>query len=527
MDGSNSSAAAAGGGGGGGGMSSANRLSEGLNTTVSTGDGKRSRVAIDPAATAASAGGVSSGAFGAGAAAQEHTTKQKKYGRPCLSGLPEGVIGHVGTFLTTLTAVRLSKVSKETREKAIDDTFGVFRHFAMTKKEEDIYGKIKKVEEMKHMGKIRTAFVGTDDSSCLVELLEASRATLEELTVCGGEYDMLLLSQGHIEASNSQVEFPKLTRMDVQSTEWLEYIGVRRWALPALTSLQIHGCSASTLVPLLNASPKIEQLETKARHPSKGGCISLSKDTGELVPAHDDTESEWPGFLSALQSCPYLTTITGMWLWSGESDRLKSSEMYSTHTGPTRKTMRLEFVVSPSTAGDNLGQGAAANVQAFRSWAAGVNCELKWRPVGDFYVDCSSDAAEAPRAPGGVMGDVASELAPKATGVDLRLGGTPLHSSWSGVLSFPNAKWLRISVEEGASVSAAVGSIPTCLIDETSRRLPAVQHLRIPRGHCEWSSLADLPVSCSKMRSFLGGLKTLQSTCVPCGLMSLLPVEHR
>ena len=77
---------------------------------------------------------------------------QKTYGRPSLSGLPEEVFSPLGAFMTTIDNIRLSRVKKETHMKATDQTFGVFRNFAVARPgEERIYDKTKTLQHLKHM----------------------------------------------------------------------------------------------------------------------------------------------------------------------------------------------------------------------------------------------------------------------------------------------------------------------------------------------------------------------------------------
>ncbi|CEM01655.1 unnamed protein product [Vitrella brassicaformis CCMP3155] len=84
-------------------------------------DGKRSRV--DTPAAAASSGGSVGGCVGAAATQQQGARSEKDHGRPCLSGLPAAVMGHMGSFLTTIDNIRrLSRVNRETYMKATDQT---------------------------------------------------------------------------------------------------------------------------------------------------------------------------------------------------------------------------------------------------------------------------------------------------------------------------------------------------------------------------------------------------------------------
>mmetsp|Transcript_29823 Transcript_29823/g.86485 ORF Transcript_29823/g.86485 Transcript_29823/m.86485 type:complete len:353 (-) Transcript_29823:1256-2314(-) len=201
---------------------------------------------------------------------------------------------------------------------------------------------------------------------------------------------------------------------------------------------------------------------------------------------------------------------------------------------------KLGFVVRDATIGVDFGQGAVDG-EAMSKWAAEVNCELEWRPedvTSEFeeslLIDCSSEAANAPHAPGGFYADSARQLARKAPSVEVKLGGTALHSSWRDTLVFPRASTLSIDFEEGASGSAVVESIPEWLIDRegegqtaASRSFPHVELLKV---HFSTLSLSDLPSAPSKLSRFIGGLTGvkrvrfyfLPSLAVGCELLSYL-----
>jgi len=234
---------------------------------VSVGDGKRSRVGTSsPAAAAAAAassdGGCLIGVSGAPAATQQRGANTKNYGRPCLPGLPEGVMGHMGSFLTTMMATRLTRVNKETHQKATDETFGLFRYFAMTADETSNYEKIKKLEQMKHLGKIRTAYVDAPTVvPCVAECLEASRSTLTQLHVPDTSHPS---ASTNARAPGVPIDFPKLKELDVKSSLWLRYMSKRRWSVPALTSLRVGSTSQYDRVVGVPHAPHREVTQDRA-----------------------------------------------------------------------------------------------------------------------------------------------------------------------------------------------------------------------------------------------------------------------
>ncbi|CEM10960.1 unnamed protein product [Vitrella brassicaformis CCMP3155] len=501
-----------------------------LSKAVSAGDGKGSQVGASPAAAAAaSSGGASVGVFGATAAAatHQHTGSSQDHGRPCLPGLPAAVMGTMGSFLTTIDNItRLTRVNKETHQKATDSTYGVFRHFAVTKDEEGKYNNIPKLRGVKHLGKIRTAHVEASRVvPCVAELLESSSAGLEQLHVADGE-KVRWQDDTAPRPPGDPVPFPSLTQLDIQSQKWLKHISQRRWALPALTSLKVDSPSrfdgsSGSFTRLVERSPKIERLEA--------GFIHFGDD-------------DWPNFLVALGGCPHLTHITGLGIPGNQLDRIKElKEALNKHWAKQeRKGVRkkLGFVVSSTMIHADCRQGAA-DLQGISEWAAEVSCELEWRPFGDsLTVDCSSDTEEASCAPDGLYGEIAKQLASKATEVRLALGGTTLHESWRDKLIFPRASSLGIEIKESSSGSSVVDSIPEWLTERegegegaTSRHFPAVEQLVVSFGELSFSDLPSAPSKLSRLVGGLAGLERvffsdLSSASVACELLSYLSVPR-
>jgi len=497
---------------------------------VSTGDGKRSRVGTSQAAAAvaASSGGASVSGRGA---------SPKGYGRPCLPGLPEGVIGHLGSFMSTIAAAsRLTKINKETRQKAIDETFGAFRHFSMTKDEEAKYQAIRKLREVKHLGKIRAAYVEASGVvQCVVELLERSAETLKELHVADdnlrGEHPL-----AQRRPPGDPFPFPKLTDIQMKSPKWLGHISsVRRWCLPALKSLRVgrlsqYNGSSESLTRLIKASPNIERLESE-------------------MMGFDDTQ--WADFTAALGRCPHIKAIIGLHIEMDQLGRLNQlKQALNQHWAKTERRdvpKSLGFVVFDPNIGADCRQ-RAAGLEGISKWAAEVSCRLEWRlwrwldPSGGVItrlrVDCSSDAGTAHPAPGGLYGEIVKQLAAEATQVWLRLGGTPIHPSWRDKLVFTNATSLWLHTRGGPSTSDVVDSIPAWLAERDgagqtamSRSFPAVELLDVSVADLSFS---DLPSPTSKLSRLVGGLaglervffRDLSSASMACELLSYLSVPR-
>ncbi|CEL95907.1 unnamed protein product [Vitrella brassicaformis CCMP3155] len=441
------------------------------------------------------------------------------YGRPCLPGLPEGVMGHMGSLMTTMTATRLTRVNRETHQKATDETFGLFRYFAMTADETSNYEKIKKLEQMKHLGKIRTAYVDAPTVvPCVAECLEASRSTLTQLHVPDTSHPS---ASTNARAPGVPIDFPKLKELDVKSSLWLRYMSKRRCTIGSL----------ECLTHLIERSPKIERLE--------GDQIRVSDHWSASTAAQ-----RWSAFTAVLAKCPNITTITGIDIKMdhfGRINELKNA-LDQHWTKPERKDVRkkLGFVVSESTIGVQYAQGGGADAEPIGEWAAGVSCKLEWRSSRDMLtVDCSSGAADAPRARDGLYGDIARQLTAKARRVELQFGGTaPLDESWRDKLVFPKAKTLALSSNGGARGPGVLDSIPTWLTERegggqtaASRCFPTVERLEVVG---QLLTFADLPAAPNKLSLLLGGLAAVKRvdfhgvSCLAarCELLSYLSVSE-
>jgi len=491
---------------------------------VSTGDGKRARVTTGPpAAAAAAAAGAAAGGGSAGVAGavaeevEKKTTTIAKYGRPCLPGLPEAVMGYMGSFVTTKTAIRLSKVNKETHQKATDETFGVFRFFSVDTHESHAYAKIKKLQDVKRLGKIHTARVDLHAPSvlpCVAQCLEASRATLTELRCFYVSSSFNSPTPAAPGAPGMCIDFPKLTHIEALSVEWLKYFSTRRWRFPALTTLEIghEGHQApNSVVQLLKASPNI-------RH------LSLSR-----ANLHED--STWAGFIAALKNCPHITTITGLELEIDSTDRVSQlMDALSHWKKPENKDVRKQLVLCSRDPLINWEYGQEGPAPAdINKWAAEVGCDICWSAYS-VTVDCSFTPETAHPAPDNVIGQVTKELAEGAQVVEVNLGGTPLHESWRDKLVFPNAESLRIRAEQ----PAVLDSIPGWLVDDegaVSRRFPAVESLDVS---LDSPTFADMPAAPSKLSVLFGGLtsvrelsfRSLHSLAVACEVLSYLSVKQ-
>jgi len=459
-------------------------------------EGKRRCVAIE-AADAAAAGGEAMDVGGAAAATQQQSTEPtKEYGDPCLSGLPMDVFAYMGSFVTTKTAIRLSKVDKEIRTMATDETSGMFRNFSVTLDEEDSYRRMRDVnQQMRRM--VKTASVRASDAMprfVLSKCVEACTTTLEKLTLDIADYPQELRA-----STRDVVVFPKVTCLHIHNGSTIEHIRRRRWVFPALTTLRLSVRFFefdSVLVPsfesILTTSPMIERLE------------------GDRIEVDD---GQWAFFTAALGRCPNLITITGLKIdipsHFGCLNQLKAALSKQWSSTPEKMDLRkkLGFVVVNASIGGDYGQQGAPDLEAFRRWAATVNCKLDWRPAGrPLLVECSSGAATALPAPDGLYGQIATRLAANATNVKLGLGNTPLHKSWRDELIFTKAKTLIVDFKATASASPVAHIIPEWLAERKGERsgpFPAVE--------ADSLSLADMRAARSKHTPFLGGLRSLKS----------------
>jgi len=457
----------------------------------------------------------------------------------------------MGSFLATRRAARLTRVNQETRQKATDRTFGVFRHFAMTDDECGTYGKIQKLHQVKHLGMIQTAYVQFSSVvPSVAEWLEASRATLTRLHVASGHYDNCYTT-GDDRGPGLPLVFPRLTFMRIEPIEgkWLHHMSARRWRFSALRTLQVSGDSCGSigddehnakkqeaLVRVLEASPSIEELQCDR------GSRPYICDEGTAF-----GDAQWADFIAALGRCPHIRTIDGLVIsMDGQLGRLADLKNgLSQHWGkPETRGARkqLRFLVRRPSIGPEFGRQGVDIGQ----WAAEVNCEVTWAPAGvlgrELTIDCGSDAGRAHPAPvpGSMYGQMATQLAAKATTVRLKLGGTALHSSWRGKLILPKATDLTIEITEGASASDVMNSIPDWLIDTEgddpaegwASPFSSVDDVDLHFGTT--LSVADLPAAPSKLSLLMGGLTDLElvtfisvsSLATACELLSYLSVRE-
>ncbi|CEM01659.1 unnamed protein product [Vitrella brassicaformis CCMP3155] len=463
------------------------------------GESKRRRVALESAAAAAGGGSVDVCGPAEGTSRPMNTPK-KPYGRPSLSGLPEEVFSPLGSFLSTIDNIRLSRVNRVTHEKATDKTFGVFRNFTMTRGEERIYDKIKTLQHLKHMGKIQTAFVDARVVPPVAsKLLEANKDSLKKIT--------LNVESWSRTPDAGPIVFSSLTDLDVRGLAGLDYLRRRRWIFPALTTLRVgtlHTDHTPHLVRLLETSPMIRRLEADS--------ITF-----------DNDDDQWAGFIPALAGCPHLTTLTGLQIKMDQFGRINQlKDTLSKHCNtqePKCAPKRLGFVVVDAEIGVDYGL-RVADMEGISEWVADGHCQLDWLPEsGPMTIDCSTTAATAPPAPDGLYEEIATRLAANATHLRLKLGGTPLHESWRQKLIFTKAKKLEIkfTTKQGVSASGAVeDSIPEWLAERqgdgegrrsTSRCFPAVKELLVFSFSL---SLADVRAASSKLRPLVGGLGTLK-----------------
>jgi len=403
---------------------------------------------------------------------------------------------HLGSFLTTYTCSRMAKVNRETRQKATDETFGVFRRFTITADEINSYKRIQKLDDLRHLSKIQTADVPPFDIlPCVSEFLEESRATLKELRVWENwSCDRHIPTQ---RSPGDPIPFPRLTDMDIQDHASVEHVSERRWAFPALRSLRADSVSSSEdaepLARLVERSPKIERLE--ASH--------IEFITGA-----------WASFNTALSGCPHITTITGIAFEPDEIDRVSQlKETLNQHWAkPESKDVgkKLGLVLKFASIDVSFGQGAAAaGAEGINKWAAEVNCQVEWRPNrGELSINCSWEGANALPAPGGPYSEIVTQLPAEATEVELELGGMALHPSWRDKLVFPKAKTLVIKADSSVTATRLVDSIPEWMTEREgggqtapSRSFPHVEQLSVEvTAHFSLSGLPSAPSKLSPRR---------------------------
>ncbi|CEM13216.1 unnamed protein product [Vitrella brassicaformis CCMP3155] len=157
-----------------------------------------------------------------------------------------------------------------------------------------------------------------------------------------------------------------------------------------------------------------------------------------------------------------------------------------------------------------------------RKLGVSVECRLKRHPLHkddepSMRVDCSEEVSSASPAVADLVADVVQQLAPQATKVDLRCGGTPLHESWKSLPTFPNAKTLYIDAPQkllANSISPFVLEIDQK--DGNDKRFPAVEHLdiglrRLSLGPNTDTLLASLGDPTSPLTTLLGSLRRVRS----------------
>jgi len=249
---------------------------------------------------------------------------------------------------------------------------------------------------------------------------------------------------------------------------------------------------AGGIVPLLKASPKIERLQLEGYFLGADlvgvldGCPCITTITGLTISLnHENEDNESPGEI-------LFDLVFGEDTprpQRGSLSDLKKA-LNQQWSKPARKDApkKLGLVLLDPRIGAGGVQDAAA-IASFSEWAADVNCELEWRAHGgSLTVNCSSSNATAHPAPDGhLYGEIARQLAAKATDVTLVLGGTaPLLQSWWDKLIFPCAKKLILCPTQQGASGPFVDSIPEWLTERdgegetaASRCFPAVDSLEV------------------------------------------------
>jgi len=487
---------------------------------------------------------LAAGGVGAGLSGSQHggagNTAAKEYGRPCLAGLPPGVMGHMGSFLTTIDATRrLTHLSREIHGKATDETFGIYRTLVVTEDEYDTYDKLEEeacddthikwlfsetTSPSQRLGNIHAAHVRAPSVSVAVaKVLEAASDTLAELHVSGGW--MAFQQDGGGKFSPRQrITFPKLAHMSIRSKAWFHHVG-NRWNLPSLRSLRSvdFPFPSTAVVRVLETAPEIQQLEA-----------------APII----FTDQEWADFPVALGKCPHITSITGLKIDFDDVGRRANQlkDALEPHWArPWRASVRkkLGFVVPRLSIGARRWEGGATT-ETFRWWAVAVGCHLEWRTRDNsMTIDCSSaDGVSAPvlTAPDKLYGQIAAQLAAKATEVELKLGGRPVHKLVGDMLVFAHAKTLTVRVKHGVSAAAVVESIPTWLPalpgrQQPIRRFPSIERLIIWLPSLPTTDLRGFPSALSGLTGTLTSVKSVWfrgacSLALACEVLCFLPVRQ-
>ncbi|CEM14563.1 unnamed protein product [Vitrella brassicaformis CCMP3155] len=417
------------------------------------------------APAAAGGGGVSSGPQEEGQANDQQQQQKQGVHRPCLDGIEGPLLcDGIASFLTTIEATVLCRLSKDLNAKADDVTSGIYRNLTIMAHDTKTWMRLNRTTPTRlrsKLTKIRRAHIEHSDGAFLsfaFSCIEASHSTITAIHI-----------SAHIDVSREPAEpagivFERLETMHISCDAWhkgsdgfVDHMSRRNWSFPSLCHLQVGSVSwaFSKLAHIMRSSPLLKTLTADEISPTGG-------------------ERDWRDFTTAVGQCTRLTTIRGLRISQDKYcvgiglDQLASlSEALNTNwcrqdMRGVQKTIGLdcgEATVSHSFADE------ARPLHTFLCWARGLGVGVEWRGFV-FKLDCSKRVPSAPPAVHGPVADAVKELASQAGLVVIKCGGTSLHHTWRHLLSFPKADELSIEEDfDNPPIDRTIKSIPTWLLE--------------------------------------------------------------
>ncbi|CEL99894.1 unnamed protein product [Vitrella brassicaformis CCMP3155] len=277
----------------------------------------------------------------------KHHDKDQEGGRALLLGLPDGALGRISSWLTTVNNVRLLRVSHDIHSKAV--TEGVFRRFAV---EDDEACSYKRADEARrrawrlrplvvadgenfsgHTWSLKTLCTAVQKAyvqmcrlnPVIFPLLEASKETLTHMTLT---LKFQSYSSAYDEPALKDGQFPILTHLDVgsYSSGWIELMAERQWRFPAITNLQVgadtwgHGIldrsDRAAFLKLLTEASELKRLDIPFYENNTTPAPWIAP---RLL---GQTSTAWTDLIAALGKCSRLTHITGLTVRINELPRL-------------------------------------------------------------------------------------------------------------------------------------------------------------------------------------------------------------
>ncbi|CEM07062.1 unnamed protein product [Vitrella brassicaformis CCMP3155] len=453
------------------------------------------------AAAAASRGGQSGGPQQDGQTQDQQQQQQQVVCGPCLCSLEGPLLCEMASFLTTIEATVLCRLSKDIRSKAdytgnthttegkTDDTpFGVYRNLTIAKDECRTWQRLDRApcsRLREKLGHVTTACIQDRKDayfcnyhytlSFVTTCLEASRASLKHIYTTG-----FIDREDAPVPLRPPVAFDKLETLHVTSSSWNSFFRESNWTFPSLVDLRLRTLTTA--------------------------------DSWHTI------DGEWCEFASALGQCPYLTTIRGLGIGGNSCSHLTHlQKALDTHWGKEQNrciTKTIEFVYGSPTISTSFGDETHP-LHDFLTWAGRVGVAIEWRLGKDFFLECNKGASSSvgPPAVRGPVAGVVKDAASEAAMVHLYLGGTPLHRSWKDLLTFPDAGILL--VDEGDS-SSTIESIPTWLLEVDDNgnnvRFPKIDYLDallgfVADGDAPPEEAWHLPAAPNSLTTLLGSLR--------------------